>query len=152
FSDNGDNAASNITATFTQAGTYSFQATVSNLAGLSTTSSVNVTVNQTLTKISVSPASASVVSGGTQQFSASGFDQFGRAMSVAPTFAWSNTGAGSVDSSGLYTASYAAGSDTVTATSNSVSGHADVTVTNSAPTVATAAAANPSPVTATTTN
>ena len=45
FSVNGTNAAQNTTATFTQSGTYNLQATITNGEGLSTTSSVLVTVN-----------------------------------------------------------------------------------------------------------
>ena len=53
FSANGTNAAKNTTATFIQAGNYSFQVTITDAGGLSATSSVNVTVNQTLTAITV---------------------------------------------------------------------------------------------------
>ena len=56
FSANGSNAAKNTTATFTAAGNYSFQVTITDPGGLTATSSVNVTVNQTLTAIAVSPA------------------------------------------------------------------------------------------------
>jgi hypothetical protein len=58
---------------------------------------------------------------------------------------------GSVDATGAYTAGTTSGTATVRATSGGVSGAAGVTVTNAAPTVATPAAANPSPVTGTTT-
>ncbi len=44
---NGTNAAKNITAPFSKAGTYSFSVTITTAASLSTNSSVNVTVNQT---------------------------------------------------------------------------------------------------------
>ena len=49
FSANGTNGAKNTTATFSQAGSYSFQVTITDAGGLTATSSVNVTVNQTLT-------------------------------------------------------------------------------------------------------
>ena len=52
FSSNGQNASKNTTATFTAAGNYSFIVTISDGA-LTTTSNVNVTVNQTLTSITV---------------------------------------------------------------------------------------------------
>src|SRR5205085_1575318 len=58
FSANGTNAAKNSTATFSQAGSYTFTATITDAGGLSTTSSVSVTVNQTQTSISVTPANA----------------------------------------------------------------------------------------------
>jgi hypothetical protein len=132
FSINGTNAAKNSTATFHAAGSYTFQATITDTAGLSVTSSVSVTVNQTQTSIGVSPSSATVVPGGTQQFTATAQDQFGRAMATQPSFTWSvDSGGvgGTVSSSGLYTAPSSTGSATVRATAGSMSGTASVTVT-----------------------
>src|SRR6266481_2018808 len=80
-----------------------------------------------LTSITVSPASASVATGGTQQFTATGLDQFGNPMSPQPTFTWSVTGGGSIDPSGLFTGSTVGGPFTVTALSGIVSGTASVT-------------------------
>jgi hypothetical protein len=153
FSANGTNAAKSTTATFTKAGSYSLQATIRDAGGLTVTSSVNVTVNQTTTTVTVSPATKSLNLNGAQTFTASAADQFGTVMSPQPTFSWAVTaGVGSINSSsGAYAAGTTAGSATVTATSGAKSGTASVTVTNAAPTVATAAAATPSPVTGTTT-
>src|SRR5207237_3069865 len=67
FSANGTNAARNAVATFTKAGSYSFQVTIRNTSNLTITSSVSVTVNQTLTSISVAPSSATIAHNGTQQ-------------------------------------------------------------------------------------
>jgi hypothetical protein len=85
-----------------------------------------------LATITVSPSSASVATGATQQFTATGFDQFGKPVSPQPTFTWSVSGGGSIDpSSGLFTAgSTAGGPFTVTAASGGVSGTASVTVTS----------------------
>jgi hypothetical protein len=128
FSANGTNAAKNTVATFTQPGTYNFQVTIVNpSAGLSTTSSVSVVVNQTLTSIVVTPASASLIDSQTQQFSATAKDQFGGALSSQPMFTWSTSG-GSITASGAYTAPFAAGSFQVTAASGAISGLANVTV------------------------
>jgi plastocyanin len=148
---NGTNAAKNSTVTFNKAGNYTFTCTINDGQGGTVTSSVNVTVDQTLTSITVTPASGSLNENGEQSFSAAGFDQFGVAMATQPSFAWTVTGVGAVNSSGLYTAPYGTGSATVHATSGSVSGSATVTVTNAAPTVATPASATPNPVTGTTT-
>ena len=72
----------------------------------------------------------------------SGYDQFGAALAVQPSFTWATAGGvGSINASGLYTAGNVAGSATITATSGAVVGSAAVTVTNAAPTVATPAAA-----------
>ena len=77
FSPNGTNAAKNDTVTFHHAGTYVFPATVTNLAGLSVTSSVTVTVNQTLSGVTVTPAMPNVLRATNQQFAARAQDQFG---------------------------------------------------------------------------
>jgi hypothetical protein len=86
-------------------------------------------VHQTLSSIVISPASATVPASGTQQFAATGFDQFGATMSTQPTFTWSVSGAGSISASGLYSAGTTAGTAAVTATSAGVSKTAGVTVT-----------------------
>ncbi len=88
FSDNGTNSAGNTTATFTEAGTYAFSVTITDAAGLSSTSSVTVRVAQTLSSITVSPSPVMVDADDQQQFSAVGYDQFGQMMSVEPAFAW----------------------------------------------------------------
>ena len=121
---NGTNAAKNITATFTQAGTYNFLVTITDPAGLSVTSTTNgVTVNQTLTSISVTPGTATVADNLTQQFAATAYDQFGNALAGQPSFAWSSTGLGSVNGTGLYAApASGTGSAGVTASSGGVSG------------------------------
>jgi glucuronoarabinoxylan endo-1,4-beta-xylanase len=107
--------------------------TVSNSASVtfaakSVTTLVEVTdLNPVLTTITVSPASASITAGLTQQFTAVGKDQNGTVMAITPT--WSVTGGGSVSSSGLYTSATAGGPFTVSATVGSISGSAQVTVT-----------------------
>src|SRR5207253_976550 len=114
---------------------------------------VNVTVNATVTTITVAPSSATVVVGLTQQFTATGANQFGVALTTQPSFSWTVTTDGSISSTGLFTAGTTTGGPfTVTASSGGVNGTASVTVTNAAPTVATPAAASPNPVTGTTTN
>ena len=90
-----------------------------------------VTAAPVLTSITVSPASASVQTNATRQFSATGFDQFGQPLSQQPTFTWSVSGGGSITQSGLFTAGATAGGPfTVTAASGAVQpGTASVTVT-----------------------
>lgn len=150
FSANGTNAAKDTTATFSAAGNYPLTVTIRDAQGATTTSSVTVTVAQTIASVAVTPPSASVNAGGSQQFSASARDQFGAA--VAASFTWSVSDGGAIDQSGLFTAGPAAGGPfAVSATAGSVTGNASVTVLapNTAPSVAIAAAANPNPVTGT---
>jgi hypothetical protein len=89
------------------------------------------TTSPVLATITVSPTSASVKTGGTQQFSATGFDQNGNLMSPQPSFTWSVSGGGSIDGSGLFSASTVGANFTVSATSGGISGSASVTVTAS---------------------
>lgn len=131
FSNNGTNAAKNTTATFAKAGSYTLSATITDAAGASTTSNVTVAVNQQPTSIAVTPASAQIAVGGTQQFSAQVRDQFGNALATQPSVSWAVSGGGTISSSGLFSAS-SAGTFTISATSNVASGGATVTVSGNA--------------------
>lgn len=128
FSVNNSNAAKDTVATFSAAGQYTFQVTIANAAGQSVTSSVPVTVAQTLSSVVVSPDSASVVTGASQQFTAQANDQFGHALARQPSFTWTASGSGRIDSTGLYTAADTPGSATVQAAAGAFSSRAVVTV------------------------
>jgi subtilase family serine protease len=113
FSVNASNAAQNTTVTFSDAGAYTFQVTITNVYGLSATSDVSVLVNQTLSGVSLTPTNGSVYNNASLQFTATTLDQFGHAMSTQPSWTWSLAGSGSLSSSGQFTAP-ANGSGTVT--------------------------------------
>ncbi len=83
----------------------------------------------TLQSVTVSPATATVDVGSTQQFTASGNYSDGSTKDLTQTAAWtsSNQNIATVDAKGVMTA-VAAGSSTITATSDSVSGSASATV------------------------
>lgn len=91
-----------------------------------------------LTSIAVSPATASLMTGGAQTFTAVAKDQNGAALTTQPPFTWTATGSGSVTSAGVYSAGAAVGTATVTATSGTVSGTAAATVVLGVPTGLTA--------------
>ena len=116
-----DNAtAQDPTATFTSAGDYRFTVTIADnyglAGGLTTTSVVDVVVDQTLTSIIVSPAIGYVNAGGTEQFSAAEYDQFGKPMDTPQTLTWQvDGGSGTIDDTGLYTAPDTSTSATVQA-------------------------------------
>jgi autotransporter-associated beta strand protein len=121
FSPNGTSASNNSTATFSKAGTYTLEVTITGPTGTSTTSSVVVTVPQKLTGISLGPLSSNLATSGTQQFSATALDQFGNALTAQPTIAWSVVaGPGAIDISGRFTPPYVAGSSTIQAASGGV--------------------------------
>lgn len=144
FTANGTNAAKTPTAFFITPGIYSLTVTASN-GTTSTTSTFNVAVNSTLTALSLTPSIATLRSGQTQAFGATAYDQFGEAMAV-PALTWSTTGVGSVNSSGLYTATLS-GSANVFAASGSITGSATVQVISAAPTIATPAQVSQTTVT-----
>jgi hypothetical protein len=81
-----------------------------------------------LDHIVVTPASATVATGGTQQFSAQGYDADDNPIPNLP-FEWNATGVeGTINSTGLFTAGSAAGSGTVEASYGGVIGSADLEV------------------------
>lgn len=131
FDANGSNAAKDTTAIFYAAGTYVFTATITDPDDLSTTSSVSVTVAQTITGIAVNPAEITLDTGATQQFTATGEDQFGHSMMAMPAPEW-DTDVGEITETGLFTAQNTSAEGTVTATINvdgsTIVGTAEVTV------------------------
>ncbi|MGH9849415.1 MAG: hypothetical protein ACREBD_06105 [Blastocatellia bacterium] len=128
FSPNSNNTAKNTTATFTKAGAYNIQVTITDLGGRTVTSAVSLSVNQTLTSILVTPATVTLPLFGTQQFTATARDQFSVAM-IPPAMTWLVTsGPGDVSATGLYMATDTPGTATIEAASGAVSGTATANV------------------------
>jgi regulation of enolase protein 1 (concanavalin A-like superfamily) len=130
-STNGTNAGKNLTATFSKAGTYTLLVTIQYPGGFAVTSSINVTVQAAIHSVSVSPSSATLGFGATEQFTATAYDQFGNPLATQPNFAWTVQAGGAggmINSSGLYTAPATGGTDIVTAMSGTASGTATVGV------------------------
>jgi parallel beta-helix repeat protein len=139
FSANGSNTARHTLVTFAEPGAYRFTATITDAEGLAVSSTVDVTVDLTVTRIDVTPDAVTVGTGASQQFTARAADQFGRAMATA--FTWQvSSGGGAIDSSGLYTAPADPGSATIMARSGDIAGSAAVTIVDrTAPVLVTAA-------------
>jgi hypothetical protein len=130
FSTNGNNSASNVTSSFTTAGVYQFQASITDPAGNVVTSTVNLTVSQLATTVTVSPSSGSVVPTGTLQYSDTVTDQFGN-LDTAAAIAWSVSGGGTIDNTGKFTAGSSTGGPfTVTAATGGINGTATVTISS----------------------
>ena len=104
FSPNGTNAAKATTVTFAQAGSHQLQVTITDASGLTVTSTVTVVVNQVFTQATVSPATIALGVGEVRAFTATGLDQFGRALATAPAWTWTATGGGSISPDGTFTA------------------------------------------------
>ncbi|MEM9562782.1 MAG: PQQ-dependent sugar dehydrogenase [Actinomycetota bacterium] len=79
-----------------------------------------------LTTIEVSPATARLLPGETQTFTATTLDQYGEPFPGSVT--WSSDAGGTIDANGLFTAQTAGTTPTVTATSGSITGTARVTI------------------------
>ena len=153
FLPNGTGVAANTTATFTSAGPYTINLTVTDAYDQSTSATAAVTVTQTATTINVKPNPTWSEPGGRQTFKATECDQFGNALALQPTFNWTAV-TGGVSSAGLYTAPSAAGTDTVTATDSvltGVSGFSNVTIAVQVPITGVTITVNtPQPITGST--
>jgi len=88
---------------------------------------VNYTLAGPLDHIVVSPASTTVATGGTQQFTAQGYDADDNPIPSLP-FTWFVSGGGAIDGSGLFTAGLTPGTYEVEASFGGVSGIASVEV------------------------
>jgi uncharacterized delta-60 repeat protein len=89
FSANGTNSANATTATFYGAGSYVFLVTVGDPSGFTTMSTIQVLVNQSITKILLSPSPTTVdVNDDSTNLSAVAYDQFSSPMAGQPSFAW----------------------------------------------------------------
>ena len=111
-------SASSTTVTFAAAGSYVLRVTASD-GLLSTSEDLPVTVAAVLARITVTPASATMPTGSTKQFSKTAKDQFGKPLNPQPTVRWSVSGGGTIDENGLFSADSAtAGSFEVAATAD----------------------------------
>ncbi len=88
----------------------------------------------TLSAITISPDPQSMLTNGTQQFTAVGTDQSGATVVITPTWTVANGGGTINTNSGVFTAGLAVGTynNTVIATSGTITGMATVTVMSSA--------------------
>ena len=128
FSTNATNAAKTTNAIFDGPGDYQIAVTARDAEGLATVSTVRLRVLQTATGLVVSPATATLPVGSTQQFSSTLLDQFGLAMASQPTsFTWEASGGGTINPAGLFTA-VSTGGHLITARDGGISNTAGVTV------------------------
>lgn len=135
FSRNNSNAARDAVATFNRAGVYSLVVTIRDADGMTTTSSVQVTVRQTLTSIVVLPTgTVGLRPGQAVQFRASLRDQFGQPLARQLPVAWSlGSGVGTVTPTGVYLAGQSVGQAAVFARYGRFVGVGRVTVTTAPP-------------------
>lgn len=130
-------------------GSFNVTYSVSDTAGNSSsaTRTINVALPPAvLTAINVTPASAIVGIGGTQQLSATTLDQFGAPFAAPATWSSSNPAIATVDAAGLVRG-VAVGAVTVSATSGAVTSSANITVPDAESPVISITGGNPATIT-----
>lgn len=122
FSVNGSNASKASVATFAAAGSYTLVLTVRDAGGQTASRSVAVTVQQTASSVSATPAVVTIAPGSSVALSGSVRDQFGAGIAGAEVD-WSVDAGhpGTVAADGTYTATAVAGDALVRATSGALS-------------------------------
>ncbi len=139
YTTNGNNGAKQTIAQLNRAGAYTFQVTASD-GLLSATSSVNVTVDQTLTAITVTPGALHLNLNQTTPMSEVALDQFGQPLNTQPSVKWIiASGPGHVSDAGLFTSDQGAGGTVIAALGPGLYGTGTVTITDAPPTLAVAA-------------
>ncbi len=116
------------TPTSASSGSITFKVTDKNGASASHSFTLTISAALVLTKIVVTPSVVTVKEDSTQLFSAVALDQFGNALAVQPTFLWAVMGGGTINATGLFTATRG-GTFPVSASSGAVTGTASVKVT-----------------------
>ena len=109
-------------------GEFTITATSGSVSGNASIEVIDVP-NPFLASIVVSPLSASINLNASQQYTTTGYDQYGDIMNISPI--WSATG-GYIDGAGLYTGT-STGEFIVTAASGSVSENANIVVIGDSP-------------------
>jgi len=105
------------------AGTATITASSGNVKATAT-----ATVKAVLAKIVINPVNVTVDAGKGHNFTATGYDQSGKQMSVAISWNINNNSIGSIDAKGMFTAKNG-GAATITASSGNVKASVNVTVT-----------------------
>jgi hypothetical protein len=144
FSLNDSSVAASTTVSFQVPGSYTFRVRVTDGNGLPSTATVNVNVTAGAGPMVVSPYQVQLAAGQNVSLRAKAWDQLGNLVSVSP--AWSVSGGGTIDSSGVFYAGIQGGPYLVTAVAGALSATGFVWVTTSqtglvAPTITTQPAA-----------
>jgi len=117
------------TGTYTSAKTGSWTVKADDGAGHTDTASLTVNHAATISSIAVSPSSATVTAGASQDYTATAYDSHGNSWDVTDSVTWSiSSGAGGSWSSNVYTSHTAGPSWTVTASYSGKQATATLTV------------------------
>jgi flagellar biosynthesis/type III secretory pathway ATPase len=103
-----------VIATFGQEGHYRLRCTIINANGDSAATDVSVEVQQTAMSLKVEPHRVRIAIDATEQFTGTVLDQFGHPMQTPQTLTYVVvSGAGSISSTGLFSATSIAGPVTI---------------------------------------
>jgi uncharacterized repeat protein (TIGR03803 family) len=129
FNLNGTNAAKNVIARFSKDGGYILQCEVKNAAGNAATADVLVTVSQKATSLRIEPHDAHIAEDATLQYAGTVLDQFNHPMRTPQTLTFLvASGPGSINSTGLFSATSIAGPVTIELEADDLTGEASVAV------------------------
>jgi hypothetical protein len=127
YSTNDGIGAGSTVVSFQLPGNYTFRARVINGNGLPAGANVNVVVSAGAGAMVVAPYQTEVGSGQTLQFRAEAWDQLGNRITITPS--WAANGGGTIDGSGLFSASAPGGPYLITAASGGLTATGTVWVT-----------------------
>ena len=102
FSTNDSSSASSTIVSFQAPGNYSFMLRVIDSHGFSAISNVSLSVTPLPAMMAVSPYQVQIPKGSAVTFRADAWDELGGSITLTPS--WSASGGGSIDTSGLYSA------------------------------------------------
>jgi len=129
ISPNGTNAAQATTISLEDTGDYQIQVAIADQEGLTTSGIVYLRVLETPSEISLTPAIATVPFASTASFNATLLDQFGNPATSQPaSFTWSINEGGTVDPTGLFTATTVGGPFVLNASASTFTGTSNITV------------------------
>ena len=127
------NAAQTTTATFTEAGAYTFAVSVTDASGTTVVSDpLAVEVVQTVASVEIMPSDVTLPLNASMDFTAYVTDQFGQPV-IDPVVAWQLVSGPGTLTGSTYTAAGTPGAAVIRATSGTVSGTTAVAVENSPP-------------------
>ncbi len=129
FTNNGTFSARKTRVTFHKSGRYTLRCTISDGGVRQIVTDTTVTVKQTAARVRVTPASSAVFRLGVKQLTATVYDQFNKPMRIQPPIDFSiASGEGTIDSSGLFTATTLPGLVDIEARAGQLAGVATVNV------------------------
>jgi len=128
FSASDSAAAASTTVSFQVPGLYTFRCRVTDTNSFAATRTVNVTVSAGPGTLAVSPCQVQVPAGQAVAFRADAWDQLGNRIAISP--AWTTSGGGTIDSTGLFSPAISGGPYQVVAAASGLSATGLVWVTS----------------------